>query len=87
MGILVGTLSLSGGCAAMPPCPLPAETMQLPPATAQPTVSEVTPPLAQSMSPATLGLEHKVKMQEKRIAELSSQLRLLKRIDLDRSKQ
>jgi hypothetical protein len=36
--------------------------------------------------PSTLALERKVKLQEKRIAELTSQLRLLKRIDLDRSK-
>jgi hypothetical protein len=44
------------------------------------------PSPSQSIPPAALALERKVKLQEKRIAELSTQLRLLKRIDLDRSK-
>jgi hypothetical protein len=43
-------------------------------------------PVALTESLATLVLERKVKMQEKRVAELSSQLRLLKRIDLERNK-
>ena len=36
---------------------------------------------------SSAALEHKVKTQEKRIAELSMQLKLLKHIDLDESKR
>jgi hypothetical protein len=43
-------------------------------------------PLPAFSSPS-VGLEQKVKWQEKRIAELSMQLKLLKRIDLDRPDQ
>ena len=49
-----------------------------------PSEAPLPPPSVQS---ATLALERKVKLQEKRIAELSSRLRLLKRIDLGRNKQ
>jgi hypothetical protein len=51
---------------------------------AEPAIS--LPQIAPTESAATLALERKVKSQEKRIAELSSQLRLLKRIDLARTK-
>ena len=44
------------------------------------------PPIASMESATTLALERKVKAQEKRIAELSSQPGLLKRIDLERNK-
>ena len=91
LGVLAAFLSwaaLSSGCATAPTCP-PADTVQLPapevPVTASEALHEI--PLSPlSVPSATLALERKVKMQEKRIAELSSQLRLLKRIDLDRSK-
>ncbi|MGZ8423257.1 MAG: hypothetical protein ACXWV7_10010 [Nitrospira sp.] len=72
----------------MPPCP-PLETVGIPASQGPPTAREpaVSAPLAATAeSPATLALGRKVKMQEKRIAELSSQLRLLKRIDLERMK-
>jgi hypothetical protein len=87
--VLAGLLGISGGCAAVPPCPLP-ETGQLPSSQAPSTTPEG--PVSASLAtlptpPSTLALERKVKLQEKRIAELSSQLRMLKRIDLDRSKQ
>jgi hypothetical protein len=45
------------------------------------------PSPALSVAPSTAALEHKVKAQEKRIAELSMQLRMLKRIDLDGKKE
>jgi bacterioferritin (cytochrome b1) len=54
------------------------------PPTADPAVP--LPPVASTESTATLALERRLKAQEKRIAELSSQLRLLKRIDLERNK-
>jgi hypothetical protein len=41
----------------------------------------------QAASPANAALEQKVKAQEKRIAELSMQLKLLKRIDMEESKR
>jgi hypothetical protein len=40
-----------------------------------------------SMGPPNTALQQKVKMQEKRINELSMQLKLLKRIDQDQQKQ
>lgn len=67
-GTLIGYLLLSGGCAAVPSCPLPSDTVQLPAAAVQPMIPEsIPPPFASPMTPATLALEHKVKLQEKRI--------------------
>jgi hypothetical protein len=88
LGVLIGWIGLSTGCAAVPTCP-PADTVQLPAPQAPPTIPKAAhdePLTPQSVPSATLALERKVKLQEKRIAELSSQLRLLKRIDLDRNK-
>ena len=86
VGILIGWVSLSIGCAAVPPCPSSVETDRQPTTMVPPSGSEGSLRAASPMSPATLALEHKVKLQEKRIAELSTQLQLLKRIDLDRNK-
>jgi hypothetical protein len=86
--VLSGLLALHGGCAAVPPC-TPVETVVLPTSQAPPVIAEPAispPPIAPTESAATLALERKVKSQEKRIAELSSQLRMLKRIDLERTK-
>ena len=68
-------VGLWSGCTTVPPCPTP-ETIPVP-------AAETSP----SMAPTNTALEQKVKLQEKRISELSLQLKLLKRIDLDRSKQ
>ncbi len=76
------------GCAAVPAWP-PADTVQVPSSHASATLSEApheVPLPPPSVPSASLALERKVRLQEKRIAELSTQLRLLKRIDLDRSK-
>jgi hypothetical protein len=65
------------------------ETGALPASQELPTVAEPAislPPVAPTDSAATLALKRKVHTQEKRIGELSSQLRLLKRIDLERTK-
>ena len=88
MSILLVALTMSGGCAAVPTCPpadnpLPLVQTPFP----KPETASPMPPIAPSVSPETLALERKVKVQEKRIADLSSQLRMLKRIDLDRNKQ
>ena len=82
--ILSGLLGLSGGCAAVPPCTPAVSTAEALPRTAEPAAP--MPTVAATESALTLALERKVKAQEKRIAELSSQLRLLKRIDLERNK-
>lgn len=84
--VFSGLLLCSSGCTAVPPCPVPGPA-QLPASAVPPTVPESTPSIASPMSPATLALEQKIKVQEKRIADLTTQLLLLKRIDLDRSKQ
>jgi hypothetical protein len=39
------------------------------------------------MDPSTAALQQKVKAQEKRISELSTQLQMLKRIDQDQQRQ
>ena len=44
-------------------------------------------PAASSEVPTTVALQHKVKSQEKQIADLSMQLRMLKRIDFDDRKE
>jgi hypothetical protein len=72
--ILIVWIGMSWGCASAPPCP-PAETIKSPD-------SQPTSQAGQTNS----ALEHKVKAQERRIAELSMQLRMLKRIDLDGKK-
>ena len=83
--VLLGLVGLSTGCASTTPCS-PVETVQLPaPATIAEAAHDV-PLTARSVPAVALVLERKVKLQEKRIAELSTQLRLLKRIDLDRTK-
>ena len=73
--VLVGLTGISGGCGAGPPC-VPPETIQVP-----------APQAIPSVAPSSSVLEYKVKVQEKRIAELSMQLRMLKHIDLDRNKE
>lgn len=86
--ILMGLFGLSGGCATVPPC-TPAEAVAVPASQGPPAIAESAvplPPVASTESATTLALERKVKAQEKRIAELSSQLRLLKRIDHERNK-
>lgn len=80
LGALIVPLGISGGCAAVPSC-APAEPLQA-------SASQAAPPTpsAPARLVANQALEHKVKAQEKRIAELSAQLKMLKHIDLDRSK-
>ena len=73
--VLVVLTGISGGCGAGPPCALP-KPCQVP-----------APQAIPSVAPSSSVLEHKVKVQEKRIAELSMQLRMLKHIDLDRNKE
>lgn len=83
--VLCGVIGISGGCAAVPPCPLPEAAPSVASTVPQTSSQEavlVSPPAP----PSDPALERKVKLQEKRIAELSFQLRLLKRIDLDRGK-
>ena len=65
---LMGCAGISGGCAAVSPCP-PAELVQAPPPQAIPVVA-----------PSSSALQQKMKVQEKRIAELSMQLKMLKRM-------
>ncbi|MCC2644005.1 MAG: hypothetical protein K0S45_4418 [Nitrospira sp.] len=77
--VVLGCTVISGGCATVPPCP-PPETIVAP-------APQAMPSPALSVAPSTAALEHKVKAQEKRIAELSMQLRMLKRIDLDGKKE
>lgn len=60
-----------GGCTAAPPCQGPS-TLPMP---------SSSPVLSNS------ALQQKVKAQERRISELSTQLNLLKRIDQDQQKQ
>ncbi len=82
MCVLVGWIGISGGCAAVPPCP-PAEIVQAPP----PATVQAPPPQAiPVVAPSSSALQQKMKVQEKRIAELSMQLKMLKRIDLDQNK-
>ena len=64
-----------GGCETTPPC---SSTQTVPAQVSQP---------GSAASSSSAALEHKVKTQEKRIAELSMQLKLLKHIDLDESKR
>ena len=88
LAVFLSWTALSSGCATAPTCP-PADTVQLPAPEVPVTTSDSPsghPLPSPSVPSATLALERKVKMQERRIAELSSQLRLLKRIDMDRSK-
>jgi hypothetical protein len=80
---------MTGGCAAVPPpCPLPeaAQSVSSPIPETKPEDMVSMPLTAAPVPPNNPALERKVRLQEKRIAELSSQLRLLKRIDLDRTK-
>jgi hypothetical protein len=87
-GVFLGLAALSTGCTTVPTCP-PADIVQLPApevSASLPGTPHEMPLLPPSVPSATLALERKVKLQQKRIAELSSQLRLLKRIDLDRNK-
>ncbi len=89
LGVLIGCIGLSPGCATPPPC-TPAGAVQVSAAQARDTISEaaqVVPQTPPTVSSVTVALERKVTMQEKRIAELSAQLRLLKRIDLERRTQ
>ena len=72
--VLMGGVLFSGGCATAPPCVIPQAG------------DGTVMPAPQAASSSSAALEHKVKAQEKRIAELSMQLKLLKRIELDRSK-
>lgn len=72
--LLILWVGVSWGCAGAPPCQT-SETVALPATQAAPSV---TPPSSV--------LQQKVTAQEKRIAELSMQLNLLKRIDQDRKK-
>ena len=72
--VLIGGVLFSGGCATAPPC-----------AESQPVPAPISHPLPAASS-STAALEQKLKLQDKRIAELSMQLKMLKRIDLDRSK-
>ena len=81
LGALIVPLGISGGCAAVPSC-APAEPLQASASQAAPP-TPLAPPAGLLANQA---LEHKVKAQEKRIAELSAQLKMLKHIDLDRSK-
>ncbi len=64
-------MAVSWGCAAVPPCSAP----------------ENLPALASSVNQSSSALQQKVKEQEKRISELSTQLKLLKRIDQDQQRQ
>ncbi len=65
-------IGVSAGCAGGSPCPQPE------------SLAQAAPP---AMPPATSALQQKVIAQEKRIGELTQQLRLLKRIDLDGRKE
>ena len=69
--VLMVWIGVSWGCTAVPPCPAPG------------TLPSPAPSVSQSSS----ALQQKVKAQEKRITELSTQLNLLKRIDQDQQKQ
>jgi hypothetical protein len=73
MVALIGGIFFAG-CATPPPCPTP----QADPAPMSHPVSSTS---------SSSALEQKVKAQEKRIAELSMQLKLLKRIDLEEGKR
>lgn len=70
---LIGGIFFAG-CATPAPCPTPQANPAL--------MSHPVPP-----TPSSSALEQKVKAQEKRIAELSMQLKLLKRIDLEEGKR
>jgi hypothetical protein len=70
---LIGGMFFAG-CATPSPCPTP----QADPAPMSNAVSSTS---------SSSALEQKVKAQEKRIAELSMQLKLLKRIDLEEGKR
>ena len=72
--VLMSGFLFSAACTTAPPCSSP-----------QALTAPDSPP-AQAMLSSTAALEQKVKAQEKRIADLSMQLKLLKRIELDRSK-
>lgn len=69
--IFLVALGVTFGCTAAPPCQDPS-TLPMP---------SSSPVLSNS------ALQQKVKAQEKRISELSTQLNLLKRIDQDQQKQ
>jgi hypothetical protein len=70
---------MTWGCAVAPSCP-PSDAIPV-------SARQVSAPLAFSGNFSTTALEQKVKSQEERIAELSLQLRMLKRIDLDGQKE
>ena len=88
LGVLIACIGLTAGCATPLPCS-PTEALQVSAPQAPASLSEA-PPVApqppQVVSSATAALERKVKIQERRIADLSTQLQLLKRIELDRRK-
>ena len=82
LALLLGGAFFSTGCSTVPPCSS-MDSLQM---SKMPDSDQDTLPSVHSTPSSTLALERKVKLQEKRIAELSAQLRLLKRIDLDRNK-
>ena len=88
LGVLIGCIGLTPGCATPPPCSpteaLPGSAPQAPARLSE--AVQVVPQTPYLASSATAALERKVKMQERRIADLSTQLQLLKRIELDRRK-
>lgn len=65
-------LGLASGCATLPPCSTP-----------QTTASETTIP---TPAQPTFALQQRVKEQDRRIAELTMQLNMLKHIDQSRMK-
>ena len=74
VSLLIFGIALSGGCAVAPPCEAPS------------LVAAPSPQIRQVPAFPESGLQQKIKVQEKRITELTMQLNLLKRIDRDRSK-
>lgn len=72
--LLISGIALSGGCAVAPPCEVPS------------LVAAPSSQIRQVSTSPESGLQQKIRVQEKRISELTMQLNLLKRIDHDRSK-
>lgn len=68
---LMVLIALSWGCTMVPPCSAPED--------------HTTP--APSINRSSSALQQKIKAQEKRISELSTQLQLLKQIDQDQQRQ
>lgn len=69
---LIVLIAVSWGCVAVPPCSAPEDLPAAP---------------VSSINQSSSALQQKVKAQEKRISELSTQLQLLKRIDQDQQRQ